>query len=238
MHFGRHYASSLGRFRLSVTYDDKKPIASDLPYEVQNILAQGELFHPKLYEAFLMQAPELQKQSQRIRDLRKVHHPVHTLVLRERPPQNPRPTHLHHRGEYTQPQEEVHAHVPDWLHDYPADAPRDRLGFARWLVDRNNPLTARVVVNRHWQSLFGTGLVKTVDDFGMQGESPSHPELLDWLAVEFMDSGWDMKHLHKLMVTSQTYQQSSKVSEAQLRNDPENRFHSSLPLSRRSRNSA
>ncbi len=99
-----------------------------------------------------------------------------------------------------------------------------RLDLARWLVSPENPLTARVTVNRHWQMLFGTGLVKTVEDFGVQGEKPSHPELLDWLAVEFVESGWDVKHMIKLMVMSGTYRQSSKVTPALVEHDPENRL--------------
>ena len=108
-----------------------------------------------------------------------------------------------------QPALEVEAAVPAVLHEFPVDAPRNRLEFARWLVSRENPLTARVVVNRHWAAFFGTGIVKTLDDFGMQGESPSHPELLDWLAVSFMNGGWSFKALHRQIVLSATYRQSS-----------------------------
>ncbi len=106
----------------------------------------------------------------------------------------------------------------------PPEARANRLDLARWLVARDNPLTARVTVNRYWQALFGTGLVKSVEDFGLQGEKPSHPELLDWLAVELMDSGWDIKHLIRLIVTSRAYRQSSKVTPALFERDPENRL--------------
>jgi len=110
--------------------------------------------------------------------------------------------------------------------------PRNRLGLARWLTRDDNPLTARVTVNRFWQQFFGTGLVKTSGDFGATGEWPSHPELLDWLAVEFMESGWDVKHLIRLMVTSATYRQSSARDEAKVKADPENKLASRFPVRR------
>src|SRR5262249_33479083 len=114
--------------------------------------------------------------------------------------------------------------VPASLPPLPAGAPANRLGLARWLVDPANPLTARVTVNRYWQMLFGTGLVKTADDFGAQGEMPSHPELLDWLATEFVRGGWDVKALLRRVVISSTYRQSSHLSAALRERDPENRL--------------
>lgn len=144
------------------------------------------------------------------------------MVMVER--EDPRDTFLLKRGAYDAPGEKVAAGVPSVLPPLAPDWPRNRLGLARWLVDRSNPLTARVTVNRFWQMLFGTGLVKTVEDFGSQGDWPLHRELLDWLAVAFMESGWDVKHLLKTIVMSATYRQSSAVSRELLEKDPENRL--------------
>jgi hypothetical protein len=110
------------------------------------------------------------------------------------------------------------------LHPLPEDQPLDRLTFARWLVDRRSPTTARALVNRVWQAYFGQGLVATSEDLGVQCEPPSHPELLDWLAVEFMEAGWSLKHLHRLIVTSAVYRQDSRVTPELLARDPYNRL--------------
>ncbi len=123
----------------------------------------------------------------------------------------------------------VEAATPAVLPAMSESSPRNRLGLAQWLVDRRNPLTARVTVNRIWQSIFGTGLVRTSEDFGSQGEYPSHPELLDWLAMELMDSGWDIQHLLKLILNSSTYRQTSHVTPDRLERDPENRLLSRGP---------
>ena len=114
--------------------------------------------------------------------------------------------------------------VPAFLPALATDTPSNRLGLAEWIVSKDHPLTARVTVNRFWQSFFGTGFVKTAEDFGIQGEKPSHPRLLDWLAVDFAENGWDVKALHKKIVMSATYQQSSAVSPDLLEFDPENRL--------------
>ncbi len=146
-----------------------------------------------------------------------------TLVMEERKNDIPKAWVLN-RGEYDQRREEVRADVPEALPPLPDGAPRNRLGFAKWLVDPKHPLTARVTVNRLWQSVFGTGLVKTSEDFGIMGERPSHPELLDWLAVEFVESGWDVNHMLRLMLTSATYQQNGRVTPDAFAKDPENRY--------------
>jgi hypothetical protein len=137
---------------------------------------------------------------------------------------NPRETHVLVRGAYDQPGEKVEPGVPAVLPAVPEGLPRNRLGLARWLVDPANPLTARVAVNRLWQMDFGVGLVKTVEDFGSQGEWPSNPELLEWLATEFVGNGWNIKALQKNIVMSATYRQSSKVTPELMQKDPENRL--------------
>lgn len=133
-----------------------------------------------------------------------------------------RPTHVLVRGNYDAPGERVEAGTPAAILSFDKTLPRNRLGLARWLFDRRNPLTARVYVNLLWQEFFGKGIVKTTGDFGMQGELPSHPALLDWLAVDFMEHGWDIKYLVRKMVTSATYRQSSVVSKEKLAVDPDN----------------
>jgi mono/diheme cytochrome c family protein len=135
-----------------------------------------------------------------------------------------RKTQLQHRGNFLDLGPEVGPGVPAAFHPLPDDRPADRLALAHWLVDRRNPLTARVQVNRLWEQLFGIGLVATSEEFGSQGEPPSHPELLDWLAVEFMDSGWDQQHILRLLVTSAAYRQSSQVTPELFQRDPDNRL--------------
>ena len=137
--------------------------------------------------------------------------------------------HLLTRGVYTARTERVEANTPHFLPPLPANEPRNRLALAKWTVSPDNPLTARVTVNRMWYELFGAGLVETTEDFGIMGQRPSHPELLDWLAIEFRDSGWDIKHMYKLMVMSATYRQSSKANPQQLAKDPRNVFLSRGP---------
>ena len=127
------------------------------------------------------------------------------MVMAESP--KPKDTFLLIRGAYDKPGERVEPGVPEVLNPLPSDAPNNRLGLAKWLVDPANPLTARVTVNRFWQMYFGAGLVKTTEDFGVQGDWPSHPDLLDWLATEFIRTGWDVKAMQKLIVTSATYRQ-------------------------------
>src|SRR6185295_12628163 len=151
-----------------------------------------------------------------------------TLVMHERPDAKPM-AHVLYRGQYDQPRDEVQPGVPSILPPMPDSLPRNRVGLAEWLVDPSNPPTARVTVNRFWQEVFGTGIVKTAEDFGSQGEAPSNPALLDWLAVEFRESGWDVKKFFKLIVTSAAYRQSALATEEKLKADPDNRLLSRGP---------
>ena len=142
------------------------------------------------------------------------------MVMEDRP--SPRQMYIYDRGEYDAPREKVYPGTPESVMPFSADYPQNRLGLAEWLFEENHPLTARVAVNRYWQMLFGTGLVKTSNDFGNQGSLPSHPELLDWLAVDFMEHGWDVNRLIRQMVLSAAYQRSSDYREDLNEKDPEN----------------
>jgi hypothetical protein len=170
---------------------------------------------------------EVQAAARSLRDAERerqnlVHRIPTTMVMAEL--ENPRQTHVLLRGEYDKPREPVQPGTPAALPSMPDGLPPNRLGLAQWLVMPDHPLTARVTVNRFWQQLFGNGIVKTTEDFGSQGDWPSHPELLDWLAVEFVESGWDVKALLKLMVMSATYRQASRLTPELLEIDPENRL--------------
>ena len=228
MFFERYFASDLGRFRISVTTDDKPAEARGLPGEIEAIVAKPPAKRSKrekelLFQHFINETPELadaRREIQKLRDALPAY-PT-TLVMVERPLEHHRKTYRHHRGEYLQVKEEVSPGVPSFLPPLPTNAPANRLTFAKWLVSTNNPLTARVAVNRQWQALLGRGIVRTLEDFGYQGAQPTHPELLDWLAVEFMKMGWSMKQLHRLIVTSATYCQSSEVRPELAEKDPEN----------------
>jgi len=189
----------------------------------RSLFTHGELTRAaETHSAEFLALAEAEREYRRIRLRGNV-----TLVMREK--DGAAKAHLLKRGQYDQPGEELDAAPPEVLFPMRSEWPRNRLGLARWLIDADNPLTARVTVNRFWQELFGTGLVKTSDDFGSTGEPPVHPELLDWLAVEFRESGWDVKKLFRLMVTSATYRQAAVSTEAKRPRDPENRLLSRGP---------
>ena len=151
-----------------------------------------------------------------------------TLIFREKAGE-PKPAFMLKRGEYDQKGEKVGRAVPAFLPPLPPGAPKNRLGLAEWLIGSNHPLTARVAVNRLWQQVFGTGIVKTAEDFGAQGEPPSHPELLDWLAVQFREDGWDVKRFMKRLVISAAYRQGSRVTPESLAKDPDDRLYARGP---------
>lgn len=152
------------------------------------------------------------------------------MVMKEM--EKPRETFLLERGLYDQYGEQVYPNTPEKIFAFPDSLEKNRLGLAKWVTSKENPLTARVAVNRYWKNLFGTGIVRTVEDFGNQGELPSHPALLDWLAIQFMESGWNVKALHKLMVMSNTYRQSSLATEELMNKDKANRLLARGPSGR------
>ncbi len=151
-----------------------------------------------------------------------------TLIMEEKKDSQPF-AHILIRGDYSKKGEKVNVDTPEFLFPLPEGAPHNRLGLAKWLVDRQNPLTARVTMNRLWAYLYGTGIVETVGNFGVMGARPSHTKLLDWLAVEFMDSGWDYQHMIKLITSSAAYRQSEKMDSLKLEADPDNRLISRGP---------
>jgi hypothetical protein len=150
---------------------------------------------------------------------------THVMQERAQPPE----AYVLFRGEYDKRRDKVKAETPGVLPPMPANLPHNRLGFAQWLLQPDHPLTARVTVNRFWQEVFGTGLVRTAGDFGVSGEVPSHPELLDWMAVEFRESGWDVKEFFKLLVTSATYRQAAVLTKDKMERDPQNTLLSRGP---------
>lgn len=235
LHFERYFAAPLGHFRISVTTDPNGRRSGPLPPDVESALAvkdeqRTQAQHDRLFEYFLSIAPELAQARQEIDHLRaSIPQPVLTLVMSERPPGHERPNYVHHRGEFLQPEARVEPGVPAFLPQLLKGTPVNRLTFAQWLVSPENPLTARVTVNRQWQAFFGRGIVRTVQDFGYQGDLPSHPELLDWLAIEFQKEGWSLKKLDRLIVTSATYRQSAVETPELLARDPQDVLLSRAP---------
>lgn len=227
--FERYHAADLGRFRIAVT-TDPHPADAALPPDVESTLTiptanRTAVQINRLRAYYLSVAPELASEREAIRKLRESEPAFPTtLAMRERPANNPRATFVHHRGEFLQPSDRVTPGTLSILPPPPAGQPLNRLTFAKWLVSPSNPLTARVTVNRQWQAFFGQGIVRTLQDFGYTGDPPTHPELLDWLALEFIQRGWSMKQLHRLIVTSATYRQSSRVTPELRAKDPENRL--------------
>jgi mono/diheme cytochrome c family protein len=228
-----HMNNNLGRFRLSVT-DAANPVADLIPANVRQILAiprekRSEVQVATVFGYWRTTVPEWKAENDRAEELWK-QWPVGSTQLSLQAREQMRDTAILKRGDFLKPTKPVAAGTPAFLHpltDPKADG--SRLTLANWLVDRKAPTTARVFVNRVWQAYFGTGLVSTPEDFGLQSERPSHPELLDWLAVEFMENGWSIKHLQRLIVNSATYRQSSKVTPAMYERDQLNRLLARAP---------
>jgi cytochrome c553 len=214
---------TLGHFRVSLTGAPGPVVASGLPAEVEDLVVRSKDKAPELRTYHLAVAPELAEFNRSIEALRRSRPDrITTMVMEERRPEHRRTTHIHARGEFLRPGEAVEPGVPAVLPPLPSDAPADRLALARWLVAPENPLGARVLANTTWAAFFGRGLVGTPEDFGTRGERPSHPELLDWLATEIHRLGWSQKALHRLIVTSAVYRQSSAATSEQVARDPRN----------------
>lgn len=229
-HGGRRFDSpvsnNLGRFRFAVT-SAKNPCANPIPKSVRKLLAipaaeRTRQQNQRVFGYWRTTRREWQDANERIEELWR-RHPLGGSQLAVERRRRPRQTFRLQRGDFLSPAELVAPGVPAFLHAIHDEAP-DRLSLARWLCDRRAPTTARALVNRIWQGYFGIGLVATPEDFGLQGDLPSHPELLDWLAVELMDNNWSRKHIHRLIVTSSTYRQSSAVTPELRQRDPENRM--------------
>ncbi len=233
MLFERHFAAALGRFRISLTDGSSPVTASTLPASLSELnvdSAQDPLDSDDYFEIqrhFVRTATEFKELRATIEELeRSIPETLRTLGMKERSAEDRRVTHRHHRGEYLQPKEPVTEAMPAIFPPLNESQPADRLALARWLVSENNPLVGRVTANRAWREFFGTGIVDTAGDFGTQSEPPSHPELLDWLAVRLRSGDWSMKKLHREIVLSATYRQALGVPPD---TDPRNRLVSVFP---------
>ena len=222
---------TLGRVRISALVGNAAAVG--IPDDVQKLILKSKrtATEKARLDAYYAQSnPTLRMLETKLAAIKKQQdalQPATTLVMTEM--NQPRETHVLLRGDYLNPGADVQPGVFAELHPPAADLPPNRLGLARWLVSPENPLLARVTVNRWWAELLGQGIVATVEDFGTQCEPPTHPELLDWLAVEFVDSGWSMKHMHKLMVMSATFQQAAQVTSELLERDPTNKYYARGP---------
>ena len=220
--------NNMGRFRLSFTAA-ADPVADPLPKAVREILSiprekRSPAQTDSVFSFWRTTVPEFTETNEKIEALARQHPEPSTsqMVLEAR--SEMRDTRLLKRGDWLNPGKAIRPGVPAALHPLPANAPPTRLTFARWLVDPKSPTTSRTFVNRVWQTYFGTGLVATSEDFGTQSEAPSHPELLDWLAVEFVEKGWKQKALHRMIVNSAVYRQSSRIESTSFEKDPYNRL--------------
>ena len=226
------FVGSLARLRIYGAQVDDSQARSLYRAELSNLLAQemNDEFQQRLIQ-FSESRTKSQYQPDRILEERQAFEKeiASVMVMKER--DQPRDTFVLRRGQYDRadPDQKVTSDIPAFLPSMPAELPKNRLGLAKWIASPDNPLTARVAVNRIWTRLFGQGIVSTTDNFGMQSSPPSHPELLDWLAAEFIENGWDVKQLHKTIMLSATYQQSSEIGDRDdarqlIARDPDNRL--------------
>lgn len=238
-----HGHASIGRFRISIAGelgDTVRRVDGGSPLKelfgsglsaadsIDNALRQRLLAQYLLSDAEYQRVSIRFKQvSRQLKALEKELKPRSVMVLKERA--KPRPTHVLVRGVWDAKGDAVQSAVLPSVLDWPADQSKNRLDLAKWLIDRDNPLTARVMVNHLWQLMFGAGLVRTPEDFGLQGQLPTHPEMLDWLAVELMEHDWDLRHILRLIATSQTFRQSSRLSAELIEQDPQNRWLARAP---------
>ncbi len=227
----QHKRHTLGNFRLSFTGDARVQQAAKIPANVIAALTPSKRTpdQQKLVIDYYLRniakesAPERKRLAAANQELAAIK-PVTVPIMRDLDPKQRRVTKVQLRGNWQALGDAVNEATPAVFHPLPKDAPKNRLSMAQWLVSRDNPLTARVQVNRLWETLFGVGIVRTSEEFGSQGDLPFHPELLDWLAAEFMDSGWDIKHMIKLMVMTRAYRQTSITSADLAERDPDNRL--------------
>ncbi len=224
---------TIGRFRISTTSKPGPIVASGLPADIESRVfastPEEAIADESIQRYYFVHVAESNQAWRTLRTDVLNSKPAFdtTLVMASR--DTPRVSHIHHRGEFLEPRQAVRPGVPRVLHAFPENAPADRLGLAEWIVSKDNPLVARVTMNRLWQQVFGRGLVGTPEDFGVRGEAPTHPELLDWLAVTFMENDWDLKAMHRMMVTSAAFRQDTSVTAALLEADPRNRLLSRGP---------
>lgn len=236
-HASYYQGANIGRFRLSVTSDPPQVLqparptplerlaqleatsAEEIPADLKNELRRHFLF---VYPPYLEAAGPADLAQEQLKKVEALQGEVQVMVLEER--QKSRKTFVLERGVWDQHREQVNAGVPQAVLPWSQDRTETRLDLAKWIVSSDNPLTARVVANQLWQICFGKGLVRTPEDFGLQGERPTHPQLLDWLSAELIDSGWDVKHMLRLIMTSETYQQASDYTPDLLERDPKNKL--------------
>lgn len=232
-HQSTHKQHTLGKFRLSLTNDPRVQSVTALPSSVLAAVTIAPEKRTPAHQSVIQDhyirtvareaAPERKKLAALQKQLTALK-PVTVPIMKDLSSKDRRVTKIQLRGNWQDLGDEVTEGTPAVFPPLPKDAPMNRLTLAKWLVSRDNPLTARVQVNRLWETLFGTGIVRTSEEFGSQGDLPFHPELLDWLASEFMDSGWDVKHMLKLMLMTQAYRQTSVTSPALVERDPDNRL--------------